>query len=239
MAPVPMEHPDLISFTKEVQIGSPAVREMLADRYSKYDMDVFADLDKHEPVILARTMRRRLQKIQGDFGMLTSRQQRKKFLEKLILRQVDDTKKQDDQNKDAQARPGTAALPDLDQVAAPEEQAYGEDDDHVSVTDVPELSNFLANAPGIQVRARGERSRRPSMSMFLEDEATTELEGESTEEGASTSSPMSSSFNSEELSAQQNRNTPAELPGGNFMMSFANKLHLWKSKGASAKPPNT
>ena len=56
---------------------------------------------------------------------------------------------QDDQNKDAQARPGTAALPDLDQVAAPEEQAYGEDDDHVSVTDVPELSNFLANAPGL------------------------------------------------------------------------------------------
>lgn len=36
----------------------------------------------------------RLQKIQADFGMLTSRQQRKKFLEKLILRQVDDTKKQ-------------------------------------------------------------------------------------------------------------------------------------------------
>lgn len=36
----------------------------------------------------------RLQKIQGDFSMLTSRQQRKKFLEKLILHQVDDTKKQ-------------------------------------------------------------------------------------------------------------------------------------------------
>ncbi|XP_041461009.1 C2 calcium-dependent domain-containing protein 6-like [Lytechinus variegatus] len=232
MAPVPIEHPDLISFAQKVQIGSPAVREMLVDRYSKYDMDVFSDLDKHEPVILARTMRRRLQKIEADFNSQTSRQQRKKFLEKLILRHGDDDKKHDKQNRDDRAPPGTTVLPDIDQVAAPEELVYGEDDDHTCVTDVPELSSFLANAPGIQVRGRAERSRRPSMSILLEDETANELERQqSTSEGASAS--MSGSI---KHSDQQDRQIST---GGNFMVSFANKLRLWKSKGAPAKLPNT
>ncbi|XP_071507342.1 cation channel sperm-associated targeting subunit tau-like [Diadema antillarum] len=239
MAPVPMELPDFLSLREQVEIGSPAVREKLAERYDRQVLDVFADVDKQEPVILARTMKRRLQTILSDFGLLTSRQQRKQFLERLILRQVDESSNQHaDQGKDgAQSKPAQSELVDMDQVAAPELQAYGDDDDHASVSDVTELSNFLANAPGIQARGRYER-RRPSMSVLHEDESVDDF----SDEPSTSLQPGSdaSSLASEQKAAleERRRSTLAELPG-KFMMSFANKLRLWKVKGGPATTPLT
>ncbi|XP_072021153.1 cation channel sperm-associated targeting subunit tau-like [Amphiura filiformis] len=253
MAPMPVGHPEFINFAEKVQIGRTS-REL---GKSSSALDVFAGMEKHEPVILARTMRKRLNRIETDFAQQKSRLQRKRFLEKLIWQHVEhhepDEEANDDPNAGTDDMPGASMQTSAPNGSPPQASSllnvttdtYGEDDDYAaSASDVTEIGNFLKNAPGIVQRTTPARGRMPRTIIPSESSLDDETDdNQSTSDSGSHTSSHLTESTIDPPNQDRRRSTLVELPNM-LMRGVAGRLRAWRTSRAQSvqeetPPPTT
>ncbi|XP_038055900.1 C2 calcium-dependent domain-containing protein 6-like, partial [Patiria miniata] len=234
MTAMPVGHPEFINFTAKAETLSSA-GEVKAEGSTQ---SILSGLDLQEPIILTRTMRKRLHRIQTDFAQQGSRVQRKRFLERLVLRHIHDhgaIETDQDATQEGEAAGPSSAGPkeagSTERVVVNAE-TYGTDSDYAeSATDLSELmSSMLMNAPGLVTR---EPARRIQPSLFSIGEETTDLA--STASDTQTSPPAQRTedetrepINQEPpVREERRRSTLAELPGL-LVRSLANRLSGWR-----------
>ncbi|XP_033631407.1 C2 calcium-dependent domain-containing protein 6-like [Asterias rubens] len=232
MTSMPIGHPDFINFTVKSDLGSSTTS-------ASNTPGVFSGLKMQEPVVLTRTMRKRLNRIQTDFSQLGNRVQRKRFLERLILQNIHDHQALDtdstapndrDTRPESSAGPGRIGEKNEDKVRGNDE-TYGTDSDYAeSATDLNELMNaMLMNAPGLVSRGTA-RPRQPSLLSIGEENSDTDLTGaELTNPTVSATATISSAQESSAAEPRERRrSTLTELPGM-LIRSVANRINSWKS----------
>ncbi|XP_071941337.1 cation channel sperm-associated targeting subunit tau-like [Antedon mediterranea] len=145
---IPMKHPEIIHFKEKADIGSFHLDQdpVISSVQLFNDADIVG-----ESSLLHRMSKRRMNRLQNTFSQLHGRQQRKKFLEKLVLSHIDDHGAVDDQdiipdkpgvgNRDGENSPGVV----------PGNLSSSEEDDENVYT----LAPMLIMAPGLTTRGRG------------------------------------------------------------------------------------
>ena len=167
---IPIGHPKFINFSVKSDIGSSD-----GGFGAPSTSDVFTEMKMLEPIVLIRTMRKRLNRIQTDFSQLGSRVQRKRFLERLILSHIHDHQAIDTDSNGPQygeARAGSSARrgrigEETEEEVQVNVETYGTDSDYAdSTTDLNELmSSILMNAPGLVNRAITRRMQPSLLSI--------------------------------------------------------------------------
>ncbi|XP_022091622.1 C2 calcium-dependent domain-containing protein 6-like isoform X2 [Acanthaster planci] len=232
MTAMPVGHPEFINFQAKAEIG-PSSGDIRAEVSTK---SLFSGLELQEPIVLTRTMRKRLHKIQTDYAQQESRMQRKRFLERLVLRHIHDhhaIETGEDKTREEDAAGPSGAGPTPAENVAVDAETYGTDSDYAeSATDLSELmSSMLMNAPGLVSRAPARWMPQPSL--FSIGEETTDVD--STASDIEPAPSMQSSENETKKSSfhepakeERRRSTLAELPGL-LVRSFANRLSAWRT----------
>lgn len=232
MTPVHIAHPDFINFIEKVKVG-PAARQ---EPDTLVELDPFEDLEKEKPSILLKRMTKRLNRIQADYSQLTDRTQRKKFLEKLILRKVEDQQSSEPAAGDLHgnshppgySRPSSSKnkgngqqLPNSDFVTLDQTETEYEQDDDMNIDDV---STILATAPGI-LGGRAQRNRRvAALTSIMEDNGS-----DSTIRPTGSDVSHSSSHDLQPSRGSRRQSTVADLPSA-VLQSFSDRLRLWRDR---------
>ncbi|XP_071825147.1 cation channel sperm-associated targeting subunit tau-like [Apostichopus japonicus] len=238
MAPVHVNHPDFINFTEKMEIGPAAKQEI-----EILHLDPFENLDKEEPALLLKKMNKRLDKIRTDYSELGGRLQRKKFLEKLILRKAEDpqteTSAGDPQSENQpinQYGPGTAKgpnkggpgqlqnLPNADFVTVDQTDAEYEEGE----MNIIDLSSILTNAPGIVGRTNI-RSNVVSNLGSVDQDSDVSGSRSTLGEFIDTSRTTEDALDS---GRHHVSNTLPDLPSS-VLNRFSTRLRTWRDRGAT------
>ncbi|XP_033124245.1 C2 calcium-dependent domain-containing protein 6-like isoform X2 [Anneissia japonica] len=152
ITPMPVRHPEIINFTEKANIGGFD----LENESNLPDINMFDDVEiVGESSLLHRILRRRMNRLQSNFSQLRGRQQRKNFLEKLVLSHIDDHQTVEgqgtipDKTLVGGQRGGATSPGDI--VQAPQNLSSSEEEDE----SVDTLAPMLILAPGLTSRGRG------------------------------------------------------------------------------------